>query len=80
MKRYIWIWVSQNANEDELALWEQFVKVNMSVSENVRFLVAESETEFNFKAEVLERAGWEMGRWGEGWMERVMYFKKENEE
>ena len=79
MKRYIWIWVSDAATEEEFILRERFVKVNMSVSENVRFLVAESETEFEFKAEVLERAGWEMGRWGEGWMKRVMYFKKEDE-
>jgi hypothetical protein len=79
MKRYIGIWVSQDATEEDYELWERFVKVNMSVSENVRFLVAESESEFEFKTDVLERADWEMGRWGEGWMERVIYFKKEDD-
>lgn len=77
MKRYIWIWVSQDATEIDTKCWQQFIKVNMSVSENVRFLTVASEDEFHFKQEVLEKAGWTLGRWGDGWMERVMYFTKE---
>ena len=79
-KRYIWIWISQDASDIEQQCWQQFIKVNMSVSENVRFLTAESEDEYLLKQDVLEKAGWQAGRWGEGWMERVMYFTKERAE
>jgi len=80
MKRYIWIWISLNASDVEKQCWQQFIKVNMSVSENVRFLTASDEEEYLLKQDVLEKAGWQAGRWGEGWMERVIYFTKERTE
>lgn len=79
-KRYIWIWISQDASDIEEQCWQQFIKVNMSVSQNVRFLTADTEAQYIIKQDVLEKAGWEAGRWGEGWMERVMYFTKEENE
>lgn len=57
MKRYIWIWISQNASDVEEKCWQQFIKVNMSVSENVRFLIAENEDAYLLKQDVLEKAG-----------------------
>lgn len=76
-KRYIWIWVSADANEIEQKCWQRFIKVNMSVSQKVRFLTVNSQDEFDVKCDALQKAGWNIGRWGEGWMERVIYFTKE---
>ena len=77
-KRYIWIWIADNANDIEEKCWQQFIKVNMSVSDDVRFLTAETENDYTIKQDILEKAGWDIGRWGEGWMERVIYFTKDD--
>lgn len=77
-KRYIWIWIADNANDIEEKCWQQFIKVNMSVSDDVRFLTAETEDDYTIKQDILEKAGWDIGRWGEGWMERVIYFTKDD--
>jgi len=76
-KRYIWIWVAVDASDQERLLWQNFVRVNMTISNEVRFLVVNSEKEFTIKTSILERAGWEMGRWGDGWMERVIFYVKD---
>ena len=77
MKRVIWIWLAEEASDNDRTAWERFVKVNMTISEDVRFLVADTERDLNFKAEILQKAGWSFGRQGDGWMERVYFFKKE---
>ena len=78
-KRYIWVWVAVDATAVDQKCWQQFIKVNMSVSEDVRFLVVNSEDEFKAKSDILQKAGWSIGRWGEGWMKRVIYFLKEEQ-
>ncbi|MEL6403176.1 MAG: hypothetical protein AAFR81_02325 [Chloroflexota bacterium] len=75
-KRVIWLWVAHNANRDDYQRWQQFVRVNMSISEHVRFLVADTLDAYERKRDILRRAGWQEGRWGEGWMERVVSFTK----
>ncbi len=79
MKRVVWIWLAQDASESDRNAWQQFVKVNMSISEDVRFLIAETEIDLDFKADTLQKAGWSFGRQGDGWMARVYYFCKEDE-
>jgi hypothetical protein len=80
MKRVVWIWLAEAATENERNAWQQFVKVNMRVSEAVRFLVAETQADLDFKADTLQKAGWSFGRQGDGWMARVYYFCKEDNE
>ena len=80
MKRVVWIWLAEAATENERNAWQQFVKVNMRVSEAVRFLVAETQADLDFKADTLQKAGWSFGRQGDGWMARVYYFCKEDGE
>jgi hypothetical protein len=57
MKRIVWIWLAQDASESDRSAWQQFVKVNMSISEDVRFLIAETESDLDFKADTLQKAG-----------------------
>ena len=81
MKRILWLWVSQDASKTEQVRWQQFIKMNMAISQKPRFLTAKDEQDFHSKREILERAGWQMGRWGEAQMQRlVMFTKDENNE
>jgi hypothetical protein len=79
MKRIVWIWLAQDAPESDRSAWQQFVKVNMSISADVRFLIADTENDLDFKADTLQKAGWSFGRQGDGWMARVYYFCKEDD-
>jgi hypothetical protein len=67
MKRVIWIWLEEGASKPEYLAWKRFIKVNMRVSDSVRFLVARSQEDLDFKMETLQKAGWTFGRWGYGW-------------
>jgi hypothetical protein len=78
MRRIVWIWLAQDASESDRSAWQRFVKVNMSISEDVRFLIADTENDLDFKADTLQKAGWSFGRQGDGWMARVFYFCKED--
>lgn len=79
MKRIIWIWLADGATDAERLAWQRFVKVNMTISEDVRFLIAETDADLDFKAETLQKAGWSFGRQGDGWMARVYYFSKQQD-
>jgi hypothetical protein len=81
MRRILWLWVSQDATKAEERRWQQFIKMNISISQKPRFLTAKDEQDFLTKRDILESAGWQMGRWGEAQMERlVMFTKEENDE
>ena len=81
MKRIIWLWYAEAASKAEQIRWQQFIKMNIAISQKPRFLIAQNEADFQRKRAALERAGWQMGRWGEAKMERlVMFTKEENDE
>lgn len=78
MKRVIWIWLAEDATEAEEKYWDRFIRVNMKVSEDVRFLIAETLEDLEKKASILEKMGWSCERSGNGLMDRILYFIKED--
>ena len=52
----------------------------MKISEDVRFLIANTERDLKIKADALKKMGWRYERAGSGLMERILYFVKEDQQ
>lgn len=75
-EKQLWIWLETKPTDIERKLWARFMETK-KFQNDVRFMVAADDNDFQFKRGTLEKAGWQYQGQDEGVLQRVYYFRKE---